>query len=175
MRRRLLSSALMSLVMLNAQAADVKVEWQDLSKFTDVRPSNETKLDFQARLVKEFDEIFASLGKRLPDNYTLSIHVNDLDLAGDVRPFFHSSLHDIRVMREIYWPRMNFDYELKDAQGNSVAKASASLSDMAYLNRINFAHNSEFKYEEQMLRDWLFKLQREKIFPVIEKAQASEK
>ncbi len=171
MKRQLASSVALSLLALGAQAAEVKVEWQDLNKFTDVRPSNDTKTDFQIRLVKEFDGIFASLGKRLPDNYTLIINIKDMDLAGDVRPFYRSSLHDIRVMREIYWPRMSFDYELKDPLGNSLVKASQELNDMAYLNRINFAHNSEFKYEEQMLRDWVLKLQRDKVFPVIEKAQ----
>lgn len=170
---RLLLGSTLCLVMAAAQAAEVKVEWQDVSKFSDVRPSNENRVEFQQRLVKEFDEIFVNLAKRLPENYSLMIKVKDIDLAGDVRPFFHSSLHDIRVMREIYWPRMSLDYELKDAQGQSLVKDSVSLSDMAYLNRINFAHNSEFKYEEQMLRDWLLKLQRDKVFPVLEKAQAN--
>lgn len=168
----LLLGGALCLVMAAGQAADVKVEWQDVSKFSDVRPSNETSAEFHQRLVKEFDEIFASLAKRLPDNYQLIINVKDIDLAGDLRPFYRASLHDIRVMREIYWPRMSFDYELKDAQGQSLVKDSVALSDMAYLNRINFAHHSEFKYEEQMLRDWLLKLQRDKVFPVIEKAQA---
>ncbi|MFZ6656618.1 DUF3016 domain-containing protein [Undibacterium sp. TJN19] len=160
--------ALFFLAALSGQvsAGEVRVSWQEPEKFTDIRPSNERASDFQSRLIKEFDQMFAELAKKLPDGYQWDVTVTDVDLAGDVRPFFHASYNEIRVIKELYWPRMSFNFELKDAQGNSVASGKEDIKDMAFLMRTNIpsGHNS-FQYEEQMLRDWFHTQQKEKIFP----------
>jgi hypothetical protein len=147
-------------------AGEVKVSWQEPEKFTDIRPSNEIRSDFQSRLFKEFDQIFAELAKKLPDGYQWDVTVTDVDLAGDVRPFFHSSNTEIRVIKELYWPRMSFNFELKDAQGNTVASGKEDVKDMAFLMRTTISSgNNSFQYEEQMLKSWFNTQQKEKIFP----------
>lgn len=148
------------------QAGEVKVAWQEPEKFTDIRPGNEFRSDFQARMIKEFDSIFADLAKKLPDGYQWDVTVTDVDLAGDVRPFFRSSVNEIRVIKDLYWPRMTFSFELKDGQGKSVVSGTENLKDMNFLMHSNLAgSNNSFRYEEQMLRDWFKKQQRDKIFP----------
>lgn len=163
---------IMSMILLatmmatQAQAGEVKVTWQEPEKFTDIRPGNESKSGFQARMIKELDQIFADMAKKLPDAYQWDVTVTDVDLAGDVRPFFRNTVDDIRVIKDLYWPRMTFSFNLKDEKGKSIASGTENIKDMNFLMRSGLATgNSSFRYEEQMLRDWFAKQQREKIFP----------
>lgn len=148
------------------QAGEVKVTWQEPEKYTDIRPSNETKTDFRDRVIKELDQVFVDLAKKLPDGYQWDVNVTDVDLAGDVRPFFHHSMNDVRVIKDLYWPRMNFTYELKDAEGKSVASGKEDVKDMGFMMRLGVATgHTSFQFEEQMLRDWFKRQQRDKVFP----------
>jgi len=161
------STVFLAIVMTaQVQAGEVKVTWQEPEKFTDIRPGNESKSGFQARMIKELDLIFADLAKKLPDAYQWDVTVTDVDLAGDVRPFFRNTVDDIRVIKDLYWPRMTFSFDLKDEKGKSVASGTENVKDMNFLMRSGLATgNSSFRYEEQMLRDWFAKQQRDKIFP----------
>ncbi|PXX40366.1 DUF3016 domain-containing protein [Undibacterium pigrum] len=161
------STMLLAVVMSGqAQAGEVKVAWQEPEKFTDIRPGSEHRSDFQGRMIKEFDYIFADLAKKLPDGYQWDVTVTDVDLAGDVRPFFPTPMNEIRVIKDLYWPRMSFSFDLKDGQGKSVVSGNENLRDMNFLMHSNLAgRNNSFRYEEQMLRDWFKKQQRDKVFP----------
>ncbi|MFZ3000443.1 MAG: DUF3016 domain-containing protein [Undibacterium umbellatum] len=164
----MMSTMLLAALMAGqAQAGEVKVTWQEPEKFTDIRPGNEFRSDFQGRLIKEFDSIFAEMAKKLPDGYQWDVTVTDVDLAGDVRPFFRTTMNEIRVIKDLYWPRMTFSFDLKDGEGKSVVSGTENLRDMNFLMHSNLAgSNNSFRYEEQMLRDWFKKQQRDKVFPV---------
>ncbi|MBC3918715.1 DUF3016 domain-containing protein [Undibacterium sp. CY18W] len=166
--KKICTVMLLAVVMTGpAYAGSARVSWQEPEKFTDIRPTNESKIGFQERVIKEFDRMFDDLAKKLPDGYVWDITVTDVDLAGDVRPFFTPMVSEVRVIRDLYWPRMSFRFDLKDEQGKTVASGNEDVKDMSFLMRLGVAsgHNS-FQYEEQMLRDWFSKQQKEKIFPV---------
>ena len=165
--KKFVSMLFVGIAMLaQAEAGEVKVTWQDPEKYTDIRPSNEIKADFKDRVIKELDLVFVDLAKKLPEGYQWDITVTDVDLAGDVRPFFHHGMNDVRVIKELYWPRMSFSYELKDAAGKSVASGKEDVKDMNFLMRRSLSTGTGgFQYEEQMLRDWFRRQQRDKIFP----------
>ncbi|MBI3285405.1 MAG: DUF3016 domain-containing protein [Burkholderiales bacterium] len=151
-----------------AQAAEVKVSWHEPEKFTDIRPNGyETRDAFQQRVFKEFDQMFAAQAQRLADGYLLEVTVTDLDLAGEVRPLFARTLNDIRVVKELYWPRMSFRYTLKDPQGKQLAAGKEDLKDMNFMMRAGVTPGyTSFGYEEHMLRDWFHKKERDKVFPL---------
>lgn len=139
-------------------AGEVKVNWGKLDDFTEISPSNESKERFRERLTKEFEDVFAGLAQKLPDGYQLIINVSDIDLAGDVRPGPWYATNQIRIMREIYWPRMNFSYELKNSQQEVIASAKEELRDMDYLHRMRIpSGKTSFEFEEKMLNDWFKK------------------
>ncbi|MFZ6778979.1 DUF3016 domain-containing protein [Undibacterium sp. Ji83W] len=157
---------LVAVMATQVQAGEVKVTWQEPEKYTDIRPGNESKSGFQARMIKELDQVFADMAKKLPDACQWDVTVTDVDLAGDVRPFFRNTVDDIRVIKDLYWPRMTFSFDLKDEKGKSIASGTENIKDMNFLMRSGLATgNSSFRYEEQMLRDWFAKQQREKVFP----------
>jgi len=135
-----------------AQSATVDIHWNDISKFTDVRVTNETAVEGRARVIKEFENIIKHAADKLGENYHFDITITDVDLAGVVRPVFGSNVNEIRVIKGTDWPRINFDYVLKDGE-KEVASGKISLRDMGFQYRSNFG-NSEFKYEEQLWKDW---------------------
>ena len=170
MKKIFFALAVTSMVASSAFAGVAKVSWQEPEKFTDIRPSNETRAGFQERVFKDFDQFFADLAKKLPDGYQLDVTVTDLDLAGDVNGLYSKMGRDIRVIKEIYWPRMSFSYTLKNSQNELVASGKEQLKDMSFMSRASLASGrTSFDYEEKMLEDWFKKQQRDKVFPSVAK------
>jgi hypothetical protein len=97
-------------------AGEVSITWQTPEKYTDIRPSSETREAFQERVTKELGQVFYRSGKKLPDDVKWEITVTDVDLAGDVHPMMRGTANDIRVIREIYWPRMSLSYRMTDGK-----------------------------------------------------------
>lgn len=137
-------------------AADkVKVEWFEPDNYTDVRSANGGKEKFRksvfAQLEKHFEKKAA---KSLPEGMVLNIKVTNLNLAGDVRYNFGFN-QEMRVVKSIYWPEIEFEYQLVD-QGQVVKADSAKLRDMAFLDRLQRASNSHstFSYEKALINEW---------------------
>ncbi len=137
----------------------VNVSWQHPEKYSDIRPSSGTKKSYQKRVISAFDKIWADFSEKLPAGHTLQITVKDLDLAGDVNPMYRIDHSDIRVIKEIYFPRMTFDYQLLDSTGQVVvAEQDVKVKDMGFMNSSPMGlGNTEFIYEKQMLKNWFQK------------------
>ncbi|GGC59014.1 DUF3016 domain-containing protein [Undibacterium terreum] len=163
---KLLFSLLALLVTGTALAGEAKVTWQDPDHYTDINPTNETRAGFRARVFKGLDEVFDSLAKELPDGYKLQVTVTDLDLAGDVKPMRGPGGQDIRVVKDIDWPKMSFSYVLSDSQDKQVAAGNEDLKDINFRSSVKINTGGSFYYEENLLKDWFKKQQEKKIFPV---------
>lgn len=137
----------------------VKVNWQNPEKYTDIRPSSGTKKSYQKRVITAFDRIWSDFAAKLPAGHTLLVTVKDLDLAGDVNPMYRIEHSDIRVIKEIYFPRMTFDYQLLDSAGQVLAaEQDVKVKDMGFMNSSPIGlGNGEFVYEKQMLKNWFQK------------------
>ncbi len=158
MKKILIAALLCGLYSSTASAGEAKVSWGKLDEFTDIHAGSEFKERFQERLTKEFEAVFSAFAKKLPDGYELNIDVTDIDLAGDARPGQWMYGQQIRVMREIYWPRMNFSYTLKNAKQEIIISGKEELRDMDYLHRFRIpSGNTTFEFEEKMLQDWFKK------------------
>lgn len=99
--------------------------------------------------------VFTDLAKRyLADGEVLQVSVRDVDLAGDVQPW-RRGLEDVRIVKSIYPPAINFDWKVVNAAGETVREGSENLRDMNFeFNARPVTMRRMFDYEEQMLRDW---------------------
>lgn len=166
MKKILFSLLLAGLSASPAFAGVAKVTWQEPDKYTDIRPGNELGDSFKERLFKEFDTMFSTMAKKLPDGYQLEITVTDLDLAGDVNGMFNRLGRDIRVVKELYWPRMSLSYVLKNEKNEVLSSAKEDIKDMGFMSSpIVHSSGSGFDYEEKMLNDWFKAKQKMKKFP----------
>ncbi len=94
--------------------------------------------------------------RKLPRDDTLRIEVLDIDLAGRFEPLRLRG-QDLRVVRDITWPRMTLRYTL--SRGDQVlASGEDRLVDMNFMMSVNiYASSDPLRYEKAMLDDWFDK------------------
>jgi hypothetical protein len=142
-----------------AMAGEAKMSLLNPDKFTDIEPGNGTDKSFRKGLERTFTQELAKSAKALPASHTLEVTFTDIDLAGEVDPIEVPGGYRLRIMRDVYFPRMEFDYRVLDASGAVVSEQkSVELKDMSYLSSPKGSTTStSFYYETRMLRQWFNK------------------
>ena len=96
-----------------------------------------------------------SAGEYLRDDLRLEIAVKDVDLAGDFEWWRRSHFDDVRIVRDLYPPRMNIGYRLRDARGRLVKQGEDRLSDQNYLFGTVLTDSDPLRHDKKLFRDWL--------------------
>tara|TARA_R110001583_G_scaffold195427_1_gene373233 strand:+ start:1475 stop:1963 length:489 start_codon:yes stop_codon:yes gene_type:complete len=137
---------------LVANAATSEVTWIGYEKYRDIQPGSEGRKHFRERTFKNLEKHFAQLAEKLPEGQVLNIKVTDVDLAGDTHI---GGISQIRIIKELYFPRMNFSYELVNADNSIVRSGDVVLKDMSFMMGSNLKYrNKSLGYEKVMLDDW---------------------
>lgn len=140
----------------------IKVNWVNPEKYSDIRPATGTRKSYQERVIKGLDKVWADLAKKLPAGYSMEVSIKDVDLAGDVNPMYRVNNTEVRVIKEIYFPRMTFDYVLFDQNKQQVLKQTdVKVKDMGFMMSSQMNHRNkyqEFTYEYAMLKRWFDKV-----------------
>lgn len=140
----------------------VQVKWTDPAQFTEIRSSSNRFEAQSGNWVQQLAEhVRTSAGKRLGPGQTLDVEITDIKRAGDFEPQHGPRANDIRIMKNIYPPRMTLNFTLRDAAGGVLQQGTdVKLIDMNYLgNGVGLRSNSDpLRYEKQMLDDWLRRL-----------------
>jgi hypothetical protein len=139
------------------QAASVEVKWQEPDSYSDIRHGNSHKTKFRKNLFTQLEQHFEKLAEKLPEQLKLKIKVTNLNLAGDVRYNFSMS-QDIRIVKNIYWPSIEFEYSLLNNE-QVVKSETVKLKDMAFMDRggsSRLSHDSYY-YEKRILTKWFDK------------------
>lgn len=140
------------LIAPNAVAASSEVTWTDYEKYRDIREGNENRKSFRERTFKSFEKHFILLASSLPEKQVLKIDVTDVDLAGDVNI---GGINQVRVVKQIYSPRMTFSYQLLDESGKVIQEENVELRDMNFMSGSNSKYrNQSLGYEKRMLDKW---------------------
>ena len=136
-------------------ANPVNISWSDPSEYRDLRSTIETKEKLQHRFFKEINAHMNDLSQQLPAGYKLSLDVYQVDLAGRIETV-HSQR--IRVVKDMYYPNMAFNFKLVDKSGQLVLTDKAKIKGRNFLlNTSMRSINESFKYEKKMLSDWFEK------------------
>lgn len=133
-------------------AASSEVVWKDYKSYRDIDSGSEGRKNFRERTFKSLEEHFASLAAQLPENQVLKIEVTDVDLAGDTNV---GGIDRHRIVKDIYFPRMNFSYQLVDTNNGEVKADTVVLKDMNFMRTNSLKYrNKTLGYEKKMLDDW---------------------
>lgn len=145
------------LLATTAQAALVEIEWQAPDSYRDIRAGNEGQKDFEERVTRALAAAFEdAAADHLPEDQTLQLTITDVDLAGDVEYFFLDFPAGIRVMRDVYFPSISFEWELHSADGAMLDSGSENIKDMGYrFSGVTFLNNPPFNYERRLIHDWI--------------------
>jgi hypothetical protein len=142
-----------------ASPGQAVMTWQSPEKFTDIEPGNGTKRGYHKAIQRSLNKELAGMAAKLPDGYTFEIDFTDIDLAGEIDPVELPGNYRLRLLKEVYFPSMRFNYRVLDASGAAVAEQKdVRVTDMSFLNNASRANSSaDFYYETRMLKDWFGK------------------
>ena len=152
----ILSTGLFLIWLSPATAAESVVTWTNPDKFHDIRPGNlDSQQDFTEQVFTELSEHFAKLAALLPAQHKLTVNITNIDLAGDVRI---GAINAIRIIKNIYPPRLKFSYQLIRADGSVVIDNTISLRDSNFMAISHHRYRNDLLgYEKKMLDKWFKK------------------
>lgn len=135
----------------------VSVAWTDPAQFTEIRHSRnrwEAKRGDWVRQLAEHLQTRAE--ERLPEGQQLDVTITDIRRAGSYEPWHGMQLDHVRMMRDIYWPRIELSFRRLDAAGNVLEEGERTLSDAAYLSNTSMGRRNDLlRYEKSLLDQWL--------------------
>ncbi|HEY1102603.1 MAG TPA: DUF3016 domain-containing protein [Burkholderiaceae bacterium] len=139
-----------------ASAATLNITFAQPERYTDAayRSALSTEKE-RAAVQRDIAQHLRQLTeKTLPADHALSIEVLDIDLAGHFEPFHFRDGSDVRIVREVTWPRITLRYRLSRG-GQTLGSAEEQLADLNFLASINrYASGDRLRYEKSMLDDW---------------------
>ena len=101
------------------------------------------------------EHILQTASRYLAPGQQLEINVTNVDLAGAFEPWRGLDFDHIRMVREIYPPRMTLQFRLLDAAGNVVNSGRRELQDLGYLATLTLPTNDPLRYDKGMISDWI--------------------
>jgi len=151
-------SLILSILLLvpATKAATSEIKWTNPDDYRDIYPGEEHRKHFRERTFKALEKHFSILAKQLPQGQLLKVEVTDIDLAGDVH---HGGIRQIRLVKEIYFPKMKFSYQVVDVKNNELSAGQVDLKDMSFMMGSNLKYrNDSLGYEKKMLDNWFKKV-----------------
>jgi len=134
----------------------VTVEWTDPGEFSDLRFSNNRwearQGDWVTQLARHLQQQATA---RLPAGQRMDVTITDIQRAGRYEPWVGIDYSHVRVMRDIYPPRMTLNVRITGADGQVLAEGERKLSDMSYLQNSTPTDTDNLRYEKRMIDDWL--------------------
>ena len=137
-----------------AFAATAKVEFEKPDSFTDAgRPFPASARLESLPFLRE--HLVKQATARLPAGETLSVWITDVDLAGQYEPG-GSGVRDVRIVKDIYPPRIDLRFRLARADGSTVKEGTRTLRDFGFLSGGGPVDRTDaLRYEKAMLDRWL--------------------
>jgi hypothetical protein len=140
----------------DTKASNVTVTFHESEKFTDARSSFGSDTD-EGYLKIISEHLQKTAAKHLAAGQKLEITITDVDLAGDFIPG-NVRNQDVRIIKEIYIPRIKLSFKLLDASGKVVKEGERKLSDLNFMmNTGIIGRNDSLFYDKELLSNWVSK------------------
>lgn len=134
----------------------VAVAWTDPSEFSELRYSGNRWEAAHGDWVTQLAEyIRDEAGKRLDAGQSMEVTITDIQRAGRFEPGAGMRWDRVRIMRDVYPPRMSLNVRVTGADGQVLSEGERKLADTSYLMGSTPLDTDPLRYEKQMLDDWL--------------------
>ena len=154
--------ALSAPVALHAQApvdesdARVTVELGDFAKMQETKYLRGTsRRDTEQGITSLAEWLTKQAARSLPQDQTLQITLHDVDLAGEYQPGRGMALQDVRIVKDIYPPRIELSWQILGADGATISAGETVLRDTGFMTGSNAIATDPLRYEKRMLSNWL--------------------
>ncbi len=136
--------------------ARAEVLFFEPQKFTDVKDSSMGDSERTTYLEQIRDHLLEQAKYYVPEGHKLAVTFTDIDMAGDFEPWRGPRWDDVRIVKDIYPPRMTLTFRLTDAEGNVVKEGKRDLKDLAFMMKISMSFRDDsVRHEKALLDDWL--------------------
>lgn len=134
----------------------VGVSWNDPAQFTELRYSrNRWESQRGSWVVQLAEHLRKSTEKVLPAGQRVEYTITDIKRAGDYEPWHGSNAQDVRIVRDVYPPRMTFNFTRYGADGQVIEQGERKLADTGFLSGGNTLVSDPLRYEKRMIDDWI--------------------
>lgn len=140
-----------------ADEGPVAVSWGDPAGFTEIRYSRNRFEAVRGDWVRSLARHLAERAEAaLAPGERLEVEIIDVELAGEYEP---SARHGdfIRIVRDVYPPRIDLRYTRYDAAGNVLDSGERELGDLGFLSRsVHGGRASDpLRHEKRLIDDWV--------------------
>ena len=142
------------------QASDsrIQVDWTKPGDFSESKQYPGTGLGRESA-----DEWLADLANHLryraervlPQGDDLHVTFTNVQRAGTYEPWRGPQWDDVRIIKDIYPPRIDLTFTLTNSSGGVVKEGKRELRDPAFLQRGILNESDPLRFEKRMLDDWL--------------------
>lgn len=141
---------------LPAEDSAVSVDWTDPAEFTELRFSGNRWEAQRGNWVENLAQhLRDSAERQLQPGQRLAVTITDIQRAGSFEPQRPAQMDNVRILRDIYPPRVSLNFKLTDADGAILSEGEQRLVDHGYLSRSSFGSSDPLRHEKQLLDDWV--------------------
>ena len=133
----------------------VSVAWNDPASFTELRTSSSQRAAEGSWLTDLAKYMRKQAAANLPPGNRLQLTIVDIDRAGQFEPWRGPQMQDVRIIRDIYPPRMTVRFRETDPDGAMVSEGERKISDLGFTLSPPFNEIDPLRYEKRMVDDWL--------------------
>ena len=153
----LLATLGLSAGLLSAEpTSPVAVNFADTDTFTDFTNSysfpDRGRDVYIAELSKFIEKRAAA---RLKGDLRLEVVITDVDMAGEFEPWHGPSAQNVRIVKDLYPPRINLSFRISRPDGSVVAEGNRRLRDLSFMYSIRLNDSDPLRYEKELLDRWL--------------------
>lgn len=132
------------------------VSWTDPGEFDEVKDSHGRGMIKSGVWLAELKKHLERRATRvLPEGQQLEVTFTDIKLAGQFEPWRGPQFDDVRIVKDIYPPRIDLRFTLKSADGRVIEEGERTLRDLGFLTRSIANTSDTLRYEKRMLDEWL--------------------
>jgi len=125
-------------------------------QYVDVRDGFSASEKGQAANLDSLKQYLEQRGNDLiPAGQKLTVTLTEVDLAGDFESWRDFFMNDVRIVKDIYPPRIDLEFKLTDADGKVLKEGKRELRDLAFMMKLSIQRDDPFRHEKQLLNDWM--------------------
>ena len=136
----------------------VSVSWSDPAQFTEARANHrDTPAAREAWLSALARHLAEKAAAVLPADEKLEVRITDIQRAGGFEPWRGPQAGDVRIVRDIYPPRITLEFKQLAADGRVLKQGRRELRDAGFLMGPALYPSDPLNHEKQLLDDWVRK------------------
>jgi len=93
--------------------------------------------------------------RRLPADETLAVTLTRFERAGQEEPGLGPKFSSVRIVRDLFPPRIDLRFALSDARGAVRREGERQLRDLNFLLNARINPDDPLRYEKALIADWL--------------------